>query len=90
MNLRKNDGGKSSDEIEDFREEMEDLSFAELVDKLIQLRIEGSSIDDLTEKSKHNLKIRSIKREMNDRFLRQDPSSEDKENDRVSKISSIL
>lgn len=78
------------EEMEEYRRSIKDDSVGELIDKLIQLRISSQAKEDVTEKSKQNLKIRALKREINERFLKNENDEEYEESDGVSEVSSLL
>ena len=86
----------NEEDIESYKNSLEDYSFGQLIEELIDLKISNASLQDLTEKSKNNLKIGAIRRELNDKFLRKniesDPPKEDNDfnGEGVSKISDIV
>lgn len=59
--------------VESYRDRIRDESLGDLVDRLIQCRIEDylddEDDDDVTSASRRTLKMRAIRREIDDRFL---------------------
>lgn len=83
-------------EVDQFKRDIEDESFASLIDLLVQMRtsheIKKQNEDDLdvTEVSKINLKIKALKSEINERFLENNTEESEEERGNVSEVSSIL
>jgi hypothetical protein len=90
-----NNDGDDLDEVEAFKESLPDKNTGDLVELLIDVKMKDASLDedDLTKQSKINIKIREIKREIDNRFIERGAKSDDdseSSSKHVSKVSDLF
>jgi thioredoxin-like negative regulator of GroEL len=78
----------SDEELDEFKEQISEETVAELIDMLVQKRIEVATSEDVP--LVENLKIRELKRQINSKFLENSNGPNTSKSSGVSKVSNIV